>query len=217
MKKLVSTVALLAITANFSIAGGNIKPVLEPIEVAKPELVIAKPELVVNKPELVVNKDIQYNGFYLGAAVSHMSMNEAVTSGGYALSFVAGYYFNKYFGLESRYSRTVLDVDVDHGAEIVSQSDVLENIGIYFKPVFNLTTGFSFYGLAGYGQSSYEKENHTYREDGLQLGLGAKYELSEGVGIFIDYLDMYNDDNFDGILIKDVSYGSINIGTTYTF
>ena len=203
MNKLVSTIALLAITANFSIAGGNIQPILEPIEVAQ--------------PELVIDEDIQYDGFYIGAAVGHMSMNEAVTSDGYALSFIAGYYFNRYFGIESRYSRTVVDVDVDHGAEIVSQSDILENIGIYFKPMFNLTTGFSFYGLAGYGQSTYEKLDKTYREDGFQWGLGAKYELAEGIGIFIDYLDMYNDDDFDGLIIKDITYGSINIGTTYTF
>jgi opacity protein-like surface antigen len=203
MNKLVSTVALLAITANFSIAGGNIQPILEPIEVAQ--------------PELVIDEDIQYDGFYIGAAVGHMSMNEAVTSGGYALSFVAGYYFNRYFGIESRYSRTVLDVDVDHGAEIVSQSDVLENIGIYFKPMFNLTTGFSFYGLAGYGQSTYEKLDKTYREDGFQWGLGAKYELADGLGIFVDYLDMYNNDDFDGIIVEDITYRSINIGTTYTF
>jgi len=203
MNKLLSTVAILAITANLSMAGGHISPIVEPIQVVQ--------------PELIVDKGITYDGFYVGAAATHMSINEAVTSGGYALSFVAGYYFNKYFGIESRYSRTVLDVSIDHGAEIVTASDVLENIGIYFKPMFNLTTGFSFYGLAGYGQSTYEKLDQTYREDGFQWGLGAKYELADGVGIFIDYLDMYNDDNFDGILVKDITYSSVNIGTTYTF
>jgi len=204
MKQLVSTVALLAITTNFSLAGGQIKPeILEPIE--------------VEQPEVVLDEDIKYDGFYVGAGVSNMSINEAVTTDGYALTFVAGYYFNKYFGIEGRYSRTVVDVDVDHGAEIVSESDVLENMGIYFKPMFNLTTGFSFYGLAGYGQSSYEKEDKTYTEEGFQWGLGAKYELAEGFGIFIDYLSMYDDDNFDGILVDDITYGSITVGTTYTF
>jgi len=203
MNKVLSSVVLLAIASNISMAGGHIAPIIEPTQVAK--------------PELVVDKSIAYDGFYVGAGVSNISINEAVTSGGYALSFVAGYYFNKYFGIESRYSRTVVDVNVDHGAEIVSTSDVLENIGIYFKPMYNLTTGFSFYGLAGYGQSIYEKLDKTYREDGFQWGLGAKYELADGVGIFIDYLDMYNNDNFDGILVKDITYSSVNIGTTYTF
>lgn len=203
MKKLVSTLALLAITSSIAVAGGDVQPVYEPVQVAQ--------------PELVMDDDIRYDGFYLGAAVSHMSMNEEVTSSGYGLSFIAGYYFNKYFGIESRYTRTIMDVDVDHGAEIISQGDVLENIGLYFKPMFNLTTGFSFYGLAGYGQSTYEKLDTSYTESGLQWGLGAKYELAEGFGIFIDYLDIYNDDDFDGLEIDDVSYGAINIGTTYTF
>lgn len=202
MKKLVSTVALLAITANLSMAGGNIQP-MEPIEVAQ--------------PELVVDEDIKYNGAYVGLGMTHMVMNEAVTTDGYALSFVAGYYFNKYFGVEARYSRSVVDVDIDRGAEIVSQSDVLENMGIYFKPMLNLTSGFSFYGLAGYGQANYEKEDKTYTEEGFQWGLGAKYELAEGLGLFVDYLDMYNDDNFDGIMVKDITYGSVTVGTTYTF
>lgn len=204
MKQLVSTVAFIAITTNFSMAGGYIQPkVLEPIE--------------VEQTELVIEEDIQYDGFYVGAGASSMSINEAVTADGYALTFVAGYYFNKYFGIESRYSRTIVDIDVDHGVEIISESDVLENIGIFFKPMLNLTTGFSFYGLAGYGQSSYEKVDEIYTEDGFQWGLGAKYELAEGLGIFVDYLDMYNDDNFDGILVNDITYGTVTVGTTYTF
>lgn len=206
MNKLVSTVALLAIVTNLSSAGGHIKP---PVKVMEP--------VQVKEAELIMADDVKYSGAYVGIAGSRMSMNEAVTSSGYALSFVAGYYFNKYFGLEGRYTRTITDVDVDHGAEIVSQGDVLENIGIYFKPMFNLTTGFSFYGLAGYGRSSYEKLDDTYSDEGLQWGLGAKYELAEGFGIFIDYLDMYSDDDFDGILLEDIAYGAVNIGTTYTF
>jgi len=206
MKKLVNSVALLAITANLSIAGGHIKApkVTEPIEVEKAEIVIEEDK-------------VQYDGLYVGAGINTMSINEAVTTEGYALTFIAGYYFNKYFGIEGRYSRTVKDVNVDHGAEIVSENDVLENFGIYFKPMYNLTTGFSFYGLAGYGQSIYEKENETYREKGFQWGLGAKYELAEGLGIFIDYLDMYNNDNFNGILVEDITYRSLTVGTTYTF
>jgi len=203
MNKLVSMVALLTITSNFSIAGGNIVPVVEPIEVAQ--------------PEVVIDNDIQYDGAYVGLGATHMVMNEAVTTDGYALSFIAGYYFNRYFGIEGRYSRTIVDVDVDQGAEIISQSDVLENMGVYFKPMFNLTTGFAFYGLAGYGQSSYEKGDTTYKGEGFQWGLGAKYELAEGFGIFIDYLDMYNDDNFDGIMVNDITYGSLTVGTTYIF
>ncbi len=202
MKKITSSIALIAVASNFLIAGGNI---LEP-EVSMPE-----------KEVVIIDDNVKYNGFYLGGAVTHMRMNEVVTASGYAFTVLGGYYLNKYVGFEARYSFTFTDLDVDNGPRIVSTGDDLSNLGLYIKPMYNVTTGFSLYGLAGYGQATYEKDGDEYSEDGFQWGLGAKYELSNNVGLFIDYLDIYDDSNFDGIIVPDATLNAVNVGAAYTF
>ncbi|WP_295418771.1 porin family protein [Sulfurovum sp.] len=203
MKKLVSSVALLAIAGNLLMAGGDIAPV--------------EPEVTIPVKETVLVDNVKYDGFYVGGALSHLRMNEDGISSGYALTVLAGYYLNKYFGIEGRYTRTLGDVDVDNGPTTVSQSDTLSNVGIYFKPMYSLTTGFSLYGLAGYGKSTYEKSGTDYSESGVQWGLGAKYELSNGFGLFVDYLNMYSDDDYDGLVAEDILFNAMNVGATYTF
>jgi hypothetical protein len=203
MKKLVSSIALLAISSNLLIAGGDIAPI--------------EPEITIPQKEMVVVDNVQYDGFYVGGALSHVRMNESLLSSGYALTIMGGYYFNKYFGIEGRYTRTLGDVDVDNGPRTVSQDDVLSNVGIYLKPMYSLTTGFSLYGLAGYGKSTYERSGVDYSETGVQWGLGAKYELANGFGFFVDYMNMYSDDDYDGLVAEDILFSSTNIGASYTF
>jgi len=205
MKKLISTAALLAIAGNHLMAGGSFIPVVEPV------ITVPVQEVVM------VHDDIKYNGFYVGAAVSNIRMNERVLSGGYAITLMGGYYFNKYFGVEGRFTHILGDADVDNGPSVFAQSDILSNYGIYFKPMYALTSGFSLYGLAGYGTSTYEKSAIEYTESGLQWGLGAKYELANGVGIFADYIDLHSDDKYDGIAAEDILFNVINVGATYTF
>ena len=205
MKKIVSTIACLAMGSNMLIAGGDFT---EPME---PEVNIPVKEVVV------IEDDVKYSGFYAGAAANHMRMSEAITSSGYGVTLVGGYYFNQYVGVEARYMRTLSDLDIDSSRPIITTNDTLENVGLYVKPMYSITTGLALYGLAGYGQSTYCNASGDYSENGFQWGLGAKYELANGVGLFVDYLDIYDDDNFDGIMVKDITYGSVTVGTTYTF
>ena len=211
MKKIVNSIALLTAASNLLIAGGDIVPMEPAVSVPEKEIV-------------VINDNVKYDGFYAGAALSHMRMNEAVTASGVALTIMGGYYFNKYFGVEGRYTSTVGDVDVDDGPTNISRNDRLSNVGIYLKPMYSVTTGFAVYGLAGYGKSMYEKEGTDYSESGVQWGLGAKYELSNNVGLFADYLDAYNDNNFDGLKedatgaeVNEVKMNLFNVGAAYTF
>ncbi len=205
MKKIVSSIAFLAMTSNIAMAGGDFT---EPLE---PEVNIPVQEVVV------LEDDVRYEGFYAGAGLNHMRMSEAVTSSGYGITLVAGYYFNEYVGVEARYMTTISDVDIDSSRPIVSTSDDLENVGLYVKPMYSITTGLALYGLAGYGQANYCTSSGDYSEDGFQWGLGAKYELANGVGLFVDYLDLYDDDNFDGLNVQDVQFGATTVGATYTF
>ncbi len=205
MNKIVNSVAILAVSGTAAFAGGHIS---SPVE---PEAVMPKKEVVV------VSDNVKYDGFYLGGALSHIKMNEAVLSSGYGLTLLGGYYFNKYFGIEGRYTRTLTDVDIDSGATTVSVSDTLSNIGLYLKPMYNITTGFSVYGLAGYGKSTYEKGGTDYSESGVQWGLGAKYELANGVGLFFDYMELSSGNSYDGLVADDILFNTMNVGATYTF
>ena len=205
MKKIVNSMALLTVASSLVIAGGDFSEALEP---------------VVNIPEqeiVVIEDEVKYDGFYVGAGLGNMRMSENITLNGYALTLMAGYYFNQYVGVEARYSQTINDLDVDSARPVLSVDDELSNVGLYVKPMYALTTGFSLYGLAGYGWSTYETSVKTYEEDGFQWGLGAKYELANGVGLFVDYLDIYDDDNFDEIMTPDVSMNSLTVGAAYTF
>ena len=207
MKKIMNTALFISTASTLLSAGGQIAAPVEP-------------ESTIPNKEIVKVSDadnIKYDGFYAGGALSYMQMNEGVLSTAHALTLVGGYYFNKYFGLEGRYTRTITDMDVDSGTKVTSANDVMSNLGLYFKPMYNLTTGFSIYGLAGYGKSTYEKAGKEYSETGVQWGLGAKYELANGVGLFFDYMTLYDDDNFDGLVAEDILFNAMNVGATYTF
>lgn len=201
MKITLSTVALLALTSNLLVAGGNI---LEPME---PSVTIPEKEVVV------VDNNVRYNGFYLGGALSYLRLNEATELRGNALTILGGYYLNRYIGIEARYTQTLTDVDEDQGRVIVSRDKELSNVGIYIKPMFNLTTGFSLYGLAGYGQA----KAGTLEERGGQWGIGSKYELANGVGIFFDYMSFYEGDDFANTNVTNTFFSSTTVGATYSF
>ena len=204
MKKIVNSIALLAVASNVLIAGGD-------FEVVEPSINIPEQEVVV------IEDDVKYAGFYAGAGLNHMRMSEAVTSSGYGITLIGGYYFNQYIGLEARYMRTLSDLDLDSSRPIITTNDVLENVGLYVKPMYSITTGLALYGLAGYGQATYCNASGDYSENGFQWGLGAKYELANGVGLFVDYLDIYDDDNFDGLNVQDVQFSATTVGATYSF
>lgn len=205
MKKIVNSVVVLTLAGNLAIAGGDLTDPVEP---------------VVNIPEqevVVIQDEVKYDGFYAGFGLNYMRMSEAVTSSGYGVTLIGGYYFNQYVGIEGRYMTTLSDLDVDSSRPIITTTDTLSNVGLYVKPMYSLTTGFALYGLAGYGQSTYEIKGTDFTENGFQWGLGAKYELANGVGLFVDYLDMYDNDDFDTLTVPDVRFNATTVGATYTF
>jgi hypothetical protein len=204
MKKIVSSVALLAFTGNILMAGGSVAPL--------------EPEMSIPEQDIVILEDnVKYDGFYAGGAISHMNMSESVSAESYAFTLLAGYYFNKYFGLEARYTQTIGGMDITPSTAPVSV-DKMKNYGLYAKPMLSITTGLALYALAGYGRSSYTTNGITYSDTGLQWGLGAKYELSGGLGLFIDYINMYDGNNYGNLpYAGDIQFDGMNVGATYTF
>lgn len=199
MKKAVNLIASFAVASSFAVAGGDFT---QPVE---PEVTIPEKEIVV------VDDNVRYDGWYAGAALSYLRFNELTESRGHALTLIGGYYFNKYLGVEARYTGTPTDITEDTGAGSIDRDRYLSNIGLYLKPVYNITTGFSAYGLVGYGKA----HAGSLEDTGPQWGLGSKYELANGVGLFFDYMRFYDGDDFDG---RDISFFSgTNVGATYTF
>jgi len=201
MKKVVGPIAFLALISSFAVAGGDFATPVEP------EVTIPEKEIVV------VDDNVKYEGWYAGGALSYLRFNQLTESRGHALTLIGGYYFNKFIGVEARYTGTPTDIDEDTGADIVSRDRYMSNIGLYLKPVYNITTGFSAYGLAGYGKA----HAGSLDETGPQWGIGSKYELANGVGIFFDYMRFYDGDDFDGSDVKDSFFSGTNVGATYTF
>jgi len=204
MKKIVNSIALLTVVSNVLMAGGDF---VTPVE----------PEVNIPEQEVVMLEDnVKYDGFYAGVATGYMQMREAVASDSYAFTLLAGYYFNKYFGIEGRYTQSFGGMTVTPPA--AATVGTMKNYGLYAKPMYSVTTGLALYGLAGYGKSTYKTNGVNYTNNGLQWGLGAKYELANGLGLFVDYLKMYDTNNYGALpYAGNVQFDGINVGTTYTF
>ncbi|MCO4845035.1 MAG: porin family protein [Sulfurovum sp.] len=214
MKKFTLSVVTVLAMSTLAIAGGDIAPVEPVVEVEAP---------------------IDDSSFYVGLGYSAMNMNNdaalRVTAPGFgvnllswspnadisgdALSLIAGYNFNKYIGVEGRYSATFGDLTFDNGTETDYNGD-MSNIALYLKPMYPMG-GITLYGLLGYGEVTVEDDFTEYSESGFQWGLGASYAMTENIGIFVDYTTLYDDTGFDTVTIGDYKVDSINFGLTYTF
>lgn len=192
MKKFnLSLVAVLAMST-FAIAGGDIAPV----------------EPMVETPMV----EESAGAFYVGLGYSYMNMDidgytpidsRAIAGeehNGDAVLLLAGYNFNQYIGVEGRYA---------------GFTDCLENTAIYLKPMYPMA-GVTVYGLLGYGETTYDNGS-SLSESGFQWGLGASYKVTENIGVFVDYTDLYDDSGFDSYQLSDVMVDAVSVGVTYKF
>ncbi len=165
--------------------------------------VIAGGDISPVEPEITVPEVSESTGsFYAGLGYSYINLDGkgADEIDGDATLLLAGYNFNQYIGVEARYA---------------GLTDCLENTAIYLKPMYPIG-GTTVYGLLGYGETTYDNGD-SYSESGFQWGLGASYAVTENIGVFADYTNLYDDSGFDGGTSADVTVDSINVGVTYTF
>lgn len=150
------------------------------------------------EPEITIPEVSESTGsFYVGAGYSYMNLDEVTEHDGDAVLLLAGYNFNQYIGVEARYA---------------GLTDCLENAAIYVKPMYPIGDA-KVYALLGYGETSYDNGVVDNSENGFQWGLGANYAVTENIGVFADYTNLY-DDTFAGV---DSTVDAINVGVTYTF
>ena len=202
MKKFTLSVAAVIAMSSFAIAGGDIAPVEEPMVVAP------------------MVED--YSSFYVGLGYSFISADIDGTEEGDAYSLIAGYNYNQYIAIEGRYTETVGDMDVSGDLSSLHHPDgdydrEVTSAAIYIKPQYPVTEEFSIYALLGYGSV----DARLTSEDGFQWGLGAKYMFTENIGVYADYISLYDGDmdNVENFANNtwDSEITSTNIGVTYSF
>jgi len=210
--------------------------------------VIDVPEIVYDKEESVSSFwTNEGSGFYLGGAYSYINTSDdfLVSNGTDTVSgktddsnsgFLvnAGYDFNKYVGIEMRYTylpgltKHYMARDYATGELIAGSSgyDIdIANLAGYLKLAYPVTESFSIYGLIGYGSTSWTADEGTFKvwdsDSSMQYGGGLKYGISESFSIFADYTLLYDGDTQYSDSGEDWSVdstiSSINIGVTYKF
>lgn len=111
------------------------------------------------------------------------------------------------------------------GRDVGDYDDELSNIAIYLKPMYPVGD-LTLYGLLGYGQTTLEWEDGSENSDSdFQWGIGAGYNITESLSLFVDYTVLYDDDEFDppsgAVMVmgetKDYKADAITLGITYKF
>ena len=205
MKKLNLSLAAIFAMGTFAVAGGDIAPV----------------EPVVEEP--VVEST---GNFYLGLAYGYVNVDASVTynnnttlstnlSDYDSMMFQAGYNFNQYIAVEGRYW---WGFDNDFTVGNVNYTENWDTWGIYVKPQYPVTEAFNIYALLGYANTDQGNAFNDTSADGFSWGLGASYAFTDNFSVFIDYVDMYNDDyDYNNGWNADLDINSWNFGVTYNF
>jgi opacity protein-like surface antigen len=201
MKKIVLSVVAMAAVSTACFAGGDIDPV---------EPMVTTP-MTESSP----------SGLYLGLGLSATEVgNDSISffseesgqdrMGG--IVFQAGYEFNQYIAVEGRYSTSV------------SKGDFLERDawGLYLKPQYPVSESMNIYALLGYGGMTLDPTgtaNVSLDDNGFQWGIGASYDMSASVALFVDYVSIANDMSADVYPFgsTDISSASLTVGVTYKF
>ena len=203
--KITLSLTTILITTTFTFAGGGGKGVILAVEP------------IADIPKLEVQKD-----YYVGVGYSCAQLTgdnpdqEFMTMS--AVSLNAGYQINDSLAVEARYTRSLGDINYQtwNVDEDVSSSSPT-NLGIYLKPQYNFEA-MSVYGLLGYGQVWLDNGQDTFKESGIQYGLGANFLVMD-TNIFVDYRRLYNDEGFDSLKTweHDVAANSYTLGVNYFF
>ena len=234
MKKLTLSLAAIAAMGTFAVAGGDIAPV----------------EPVVDTP-VVAPSDA---GFYVGGAYGYgnidthavysfnqLTLDDSFNTDSFMLQ--GGYKVNPYFAVEARYwfvgDESRKFALTKNGAPVAGfEGDANYESsawGIYVKPMYPVTDSFDIYALLGYGSVNVDASytapaistktfSTSYDDGGFSWGLGASYDVTPHLSLFIDYVSIYDDSKTvavsnmaSGTFDTDLTVDSWNFGVTYKF
>ena len=146
-----------------------------------------------------------------------------------ALMLQAGYQHNPYLAVEFRYWFSVSNGDYSLSSGWIpdpgSYSD-FDAWGFYLKPMYPVTNEFSIYGLLGFSGVVVDGELgwDLLNESSFSWGIGASYNFTQNISVFIDYVLLYDDTfnnygyyNYYDYNPGDTNVDTINFGLSYKF
>jgi len=200
MKQTICSLLSVVTFSSMAMAGGNVAEI-DPVPIVVPD----------------------ESGFYLGLGVGQGSVyddfsTEEMTAN--ILVLQAGYQYNRYLAFEGRYS---LEFSTDYEPGILAgianpYDGKFSSWGMYVKPMYPIGD-FSLYALLGYGEVMLsDLKGGDAVEGGFQWGLGASYDFTESITVFVDYVRLYDDVGFDyRAKTVDVDADEWTVGVTYNF
>ena len=167
------------------------------------------------------------SGLYLGLGYAATNINLTVDSlpsdqqdlldaSTDSVILIAGYDFNKYIGAEGRYYLNASSLAFDYylGDTPLNGTYKAESFALYAKPQYNLGL-ITLYGLLGVSFNDYTVNSLLGGSNNDALfswGGGAKFNVTQSLGLFVDYTDMGKSDN-----ITNTDLTSWNLGVSYRF
>jgi len=132
-----------------------------------------------------------------------------------SILLLAGYDFNEYIGVEGRYyiNNSSLAYDYYLGGTLLQDSYEAESLAIYLKPQFNLDA-ITIYALIGMSANDYTATNllGSNNDTLFSWGGGAKFNVTQSLGLFVDYTDLGKND-----AVLETGLSSWNVGFSYKF
>jgi len=165
------------------------------------------------------------SGLYLGLGYAATNINLTVDSlpankqnlldaSTDSVVLLAGYDFNKYIGAEGRYYLNASSVAFDYYLGNIPLDYKAESFALYAKPQYNLGL-ITLYGLLGVSFNNYTVNTVLGGNNNDALfswGGGAKFNVTQSLGLFVDYTDMGKSNN-----ITNTDLTSWNLGVSYRF
>jgi len=188
-------------------------------------LLITLATITLGSTALLAQED---SGIYIG--VGYASTNIDLTIDGLSsenqklldastdsVIFLAGYDINPYLGIEGRYylNASSLAFDKYLGNTLLQGTYEAESLAFYAKPQYNLGA-ITVYGLLGVSFNDYTATdlfNEGTTDDTLfSWGLGAKFNVTQSLGLFVDYTDLGESTD-----LLNTNLTSWNFGASYRF
>jgi len=166
------------------------------------------------------------SGLYLGLGYSSTNIDLTVDglsnenqkildSSTDSILLLAGYDVNEYFGIEGRYyiNNSSLAYDYYLGNTRLEDTYEAESLAIYLKPQYSLDA-ITVYALIGMSANDYTATNLLGSDSDtlFSWGAGAKFNVTQSVGLFVDYTDLGKND-----AILETGLSSWNAGFSYKF
>jgi len=164
-------------------------------------------------------------GLYLGLGYAYTNVNltadglsdeikEILDESTNSVVMLAGYDFNKNFGVESRYYLNTSSIAFDYYLGNLPVEYKAESLTFYAKPQYNMGV-MTIYGLVGVAYNDYTADTILGGDNSEALfswGAGAKFNVTQSLGLFLDYTDLGESNS-----IINTNLSSWNLGVSYRF